>query len=77
MATITLPNGITLDPDNAQAVAAQEYAQSKGLNNLRVFLSIQGERQEYLIVDGQTPVFASPSLEAIGAHIDMMALAIE
>ena len=54
----------------------ESYAHEKGLNTIRVFLATEKSgRQEYWLVDGTRPEFASQSYEDIAVHIDIMHLA--
>lgn len=61
---IPLPNGVVLD-----------HAERLGLPCMRAFLATHPDgMQEYLLINGTTPVYSSTSLEAAAAHLDIMAL---
>jgi hypothetical protein len=72
--TIVLENGIALDPEGGFARDATEYAARLDIRDVRVFLATDPEgKQEYLIVVGRQPVFASTQYEAICCRLDAMA----
>ena len=71
---IVLENGIELRRDCDGAKGLQRWADEKEVN-VRIFLAIHPNKyKEYLAVEGDTPVFASQSYEAMAAHIDIMAI---
>ena len=76
MESITLPSGIKLTLTD-DAKTATRYAISKGLAKAQVWLAEHpnGE-EEYLLLIDNKPEFVSQSYEAIGAHVDMLALAV-
>jgi len=54
----------------------EQYATAYELEGIRVYLAEQPDGyQEYLIVQGDRPVFASQKYEDACVHIDMMYLA--
>lgn len=79
MSKITLPNGITLDPNGAWAEDLTNYAHTKGFPNIYAFLAIHPDNsQEYLLVEypeenkeGQ-PIYANQSFEDVCCHIDIL-----
>ena len=67
----TLPNGVVLDDGDSMCANLRNRIENHGLKNLRVFLATQPNGyQEWLLVEGQEPVFACQSSEAMWAHID-------
>ena len=69
--TITTSTGTILTFDKS----ATDYARYKKLYNVLVFRAKYTDKwEEYVIFEGQTPVFSSQQLEAIGVHLDIMAL---
>jgi hypothetical protein len=72
---ITTSTGVVLDPDWGMAPSLTGWARSKGFDDVTVFYAVCPDgREEYLLVRGQTPAFASQSAEAVAARIDIMAM---
>lgn len=72
---MTLENGLTLDSDEAEAPRLTAWALKKGLVGILAFIATDPKgRKEYLLVKGDTPIFASVQFEAAAVHIDIMAL---
>lgn len=76
MSKITLANGIVLDDEACSAPTLRERIKYHGLqDSLRVFHATHPSgREEYLLVKGTDPVFASQSAEGLWSHIDIEAL---
>jgi hypothetical protein len=70
---ITLPNGIVLDDGGTMCDTLRSRINYHGLENLRVFLATEPSgRQEWLLVEGESPVYANQSSEAMWCHIDIL-----
>lgn len=73
MPKITTPTGHVLDAEYGMAPSLTKYAQSKGLNNARIFYVEKSN--VYLLAIGETPEYESRSAEDIGCYIDFMVVA--
>ena len=69
-------NGWSFDSDEMCAPDCNRYAQGLGLKDVTVWMATapNGTSKEYAIFEGQEPVYSNTSLEAVGAHLDIMAL---
>jgi antitoxin component HigA of HigAB toxin-antitoxin module len=69
-------NGWSFDSDGVGASLCNDYAKQLNLKGVTVWLATapEGKQQEYSIFDGNEPVYATTSMEAIGAHLDIIAL---
>lgn len=73
MDKITLPNGIVLNLDGRWAKSVQDYASDLGLEGIRIFLATHPSGwQEYVIVEGESVVYADTNFESVCAHLDIM-----
>lgn len=71
---IKLPNGIVLDDQALWAPKLAEYAVRKNIQNIRAFVSTDTTGvKNYLLVQGEQPIFENQSFEACAVHLDMMA----
>lgn len=76
MPSITLPNGIILDDSDGMAPTLQAHALRRGLSQMRVFVATHPSGvQNYLLVEGEVPIWESQSSEAIWTKIEMLHLA--
>ena len=73
MSKITTSTGHVLDPEYGMAPSLTKYAQSKGLNNARVFYVEKSN--VYLLAIGETPEYESQLAEDIGCYIDFVVMA--
>lgn len=74
---ITLPSGVVLDDSEGACDTLRQRIGYWGLKNLRVFVATDPARnnaKEYLLVEGQTPIYSNQSSESVWAHIDIMGL---
>jgi len=69
-----LTNGAQLFT-NEMTESVDRYAAAKKLPNIRCFLADNKGDKTYLLADGRVAIYENTSAEAIGAHIDMLAVA--
>lgn len=74
---ITLENGVVLDDEGDMVDTLRRRIESKGLKNLRIFLATHKTHQEYLLVEGTEPIFATQQADAMWSQIDIIALVDE
>lgn len=73
---VTTTTGVVLDFGHEWAKGLTEYAARKGLVGYAAAHATHPDgSQEYLLIQGQEPVYASPSYEAVGVRIDVLTLA--
>jgi len=72
----TSGNGWSFDSEDQGTPICNNYAKQLGLKGVTVWAATapDGKSKEYAIFDGQAPIFSAQSLEAVGAHLDIMAL---
>jgi hypothetical protein len=55
----------------------EEHAKKKGLKNIRCYIAVSPNGyREYLLIEGQTPIFVSQKIEDVAAHVDIMAMGV-
>lgn len=72
--TLVTSTGVRLD-ETDMTKSMDQWAKRAGVNVKAVLATHPDERQEYVLIQNQEPVFASQSAEGIAAHIDIMSLA--
>lgn len=78
MSKISLPNGIELDDEAGMAPILRDRIEYNQLQGIRVFLAtLPNKTQEYVLVDGERPIFTSQAVEAVWSRIDLMKLTSE
>ena len=57
----------------------EDWARQKGVNSVRCFLAIQKKNndKDYVLLQNGMVIFAEKTIESMGVHIDIMALAKE
>lgn len=70
-------NGYNFSDEEMFLDTTNQYCVQKGLKDVRVFLVTRPDTgyKTYLIFENGKPVYEDSSLDGIGCHIDMMALA--
>lgn len=75
MATMTLPNGIVIDDEGGACPTLRARIEYNNLFAVRVYLATHSNGdQEYVLVEGVEPIFASTSTEEVWSRIDLLKL---